>query len=238
MQMDTGLHTALARSAPSRAAGAYDQLKARLLAGDFRLNVRLAETKLAAQLGVSRTPVREALLRLHAEGLVTRSTDGGFEPLVPDVVATRHLYEVRAGLEAQAIRRPRLTGRPHDEKLVAALRDEWAAIDDLVADPSFVLRDEAFHVGLAEAAGNPALADLLRQVNERIRTVRMQDFLSDDRVAATAAEHVAIAEAVLAGDLDTAEARFTAHLDRSVEVVEARVARAVARMVAPEEVPS
>jgi DNA-binding GntR family transcriptional regulator len=228
--MDTGLHTAGLRS-----DRAYSELKERLLGGDFRLNVRLAETKLAATLGVSRTPVREALLRLHAEGLLTRSPDGGFEPKVPDVAATRWLYEVRSGLELQALRRPASMGRTHDLDAVAVLRDEWAELDDLEASPTFVLLDESFHVGLAEAAGNPALTDLLRQVNERIRTVRMQDFLTDDRVAKTAAEHVAIAEAVLAGDLEAAASRFTDHVDRSMAVVDARVARAIARMVAPEE---
>jgi DNA-binding GntR family transcriptional regulator len=233
--MDTGLHTAPSRAVPSRAGRAYEELKTRLLAGDFRLNVRLAETRLAALLGVSRTPVREALLRLHAEGLVSRSTDGGFEPKIPDVAATRWLYEVRAGLEIQALRRPAQLGTTHDLDQLRTLRSTWAGLVDLDADPSFVLLDEAFHVGLAEAAGNPPLADLLRQVNQRIRTVRMQDFLTADRVAATAAEHVAIVDAVLTGDLGAAESRFTAHLDRSVAVVEARVARAIARMVVPEE---
>jgi DNA-binding GntR family transcriptional regulator len=230
--MDTGLHTA-----GLRGDRAYSELKERLLGGDFRLNVRLAETKLAAALGVSRTPVREALLRLHAEGLLARSPDGGFEPKVPDVAATRWLYEVRAGLEVQALRRPATFGTTHDLGAVDALRTEWLELDDMDASPAFVLLDESFHVGLAETAGNPPLVDLLRQVNERIRTVRMQDFLSGDRVAQTAAEHVAITEAVLAGDIDAAVACFTDHLDRSMEVVEGRVARAIARMVVPEETP-
>lgn len=213
---------------------AYGELKRQLLAGDFPLNVRLGEERLAVSLGVSRTPIREALLRLHAEGLVRRGADGGYEPIAPDVRSIRNLYEVRAGLELQALRRPERTGASHDRAQVEELRDDWRSIREEAveeADPSFVLLDETFHVTLAEAAGNPVVADLLRQVNERIRIVRSQDFMAVSRIHQTIDEHIAIADAVLAGDIDGACGRFVAHLDRSVSVVEDRVNRAIARMI-------
>jgi DNA-binding GntR family transcriptional regulator len=210
-----------------RSEHAYAELKRRLLAGDFRLGSRLKETKLAAALGVSRTPIREALLRLHAEGLVARNVDGGYVPVVPDVALVRWLYEVRAGLELLAIRRG-----GHDHDTIGALADEWAGLttDEPEPAPSFVLVDESFHVALADAAGNPVLVDQLRQINERIRTVRMVDFLTPDRITSTIAEHIGIAHAVLAGDVEAAERLFLAHLDVSQAVVEYRVAAAIARM--------
>lgn len=220
-----------------RADHAYVELKHRLLVGDFPVNVRLRETRLAAVVGVSRTPIREALHRLHSEGLVKRSADGGYEPIAPDVTGMRHLYEVRAGLELQALQRPGRMRVPHDADVLSALRDEWAAKaddDTLEPDAGFVVFDEAFHVTLAEAAGNPALADLLRQVNDRIRIVRMQDFLTEDRIAETIVDHLGILDAVLDGDLATAEQRFTEHLDGSIAVVEERVNRAIARMATAE----
>jgi DNA-binding GntR family transcriptional regulator len=213
---------------------AYDQLKRQLLAGDFPLNMRLGEERLAVSLEVSRTPIREALLRLHAEGLVRRGADGGYEPIAPDVRSIRHLYEVRAGLELQALRRPERFGTSHHQAMVEELRDDWCAFGEETveeADPSFVLLDEMFHATLAEASGNPVVADLLRQVNERIRIVRSQDFMTGARISQTIVEHIAIAEAVLAGDIDGACARFVAHLDRSVSVVEERVNQAIARMI-------
>jgi DNA-binding GntR family transcriptional regulator len=97
-------------------------------------------------------------------------------------------------------------------------------------DPGFVLLDESFHVTLVEAAGNPVLADQLRQVNERIRIVRMQDFLNPGRIEDTVAEHLGLVEAVLRGDLRDAEERFTVHVGQSMAVVEERVAAAIARM--------
>ncbi len=217
---------------PLRREAAYAELKSRLLGGEFALGRRLKEVRLAALLGVSRTPVREALLRLHAEGLVQREPDGGYVPVVPDVTALRWLYEVRAGLEVQALWRPRRHGTTHDAGLVEVLLDEWSALESDMPEPTpaFVLLDESFHVGLAEAAGNPALVDLLRQVNERIRTVRMVDFLTVDRIRSTVAEHLDIARAVLDGEVATAEALFLAHIGRSQSVVEERVLAAIARM--------
>jgi DNA-binding GntR family transcriptional regulator len=94
-----------------------------------------------------------------------------------------------------------------------------------------VLIDESFHIRLTEAAGNAAAADLLRQVNERIRLVRMHDFLTEERVARTVVQHLGIAEAVLEGDLRTAEIRFAQHLGESMAVVAERVTAALARMV-------
>src|SRR5262249_711937 len=148
----------------------------------------------ASALGVSRTPIREALLRLLGEGLVNRGDDGGFEPVAPDVAVIRHLYEVRSTLEIQALNRPARVGAEHDRPMLDELRTEWLGLAESppeAPDLHFVLLDESFHVTLAEAAGNPPLADLLRQVNERIRIVRTTDFLSPDRIAQTIDEHLA-----------------------------------------------
>ena len=220
------------RSAPSRAQLAYADLKTRLLLGEFPLNVRLGEERLAALVGVSRTPIREALSRLEVEGLVARAPDGGFLPVVPDVSGMRHLYEVRVGLELQALRRPSRVGGEHDRELLESLRADWIALtaEEPEAEPGFVLLDESFHLTLAESAGNPMLVDVLRQINERIRIVRMQDFLVPDRVDRTIREHVSLIDAVLAGDVVGAESQLVTHIDSSVAVVEERVTKAIARM--------
>jgi DNA-binding GntR family transcriptional regulator len=231
--VDAGLYTV--RPDGLRREHAYDRLKTSLLVGDYPLNRRLTEERLAAQLGVSRTPVREALLRLAAEGLVQRSPEGGWYPTAPDVSAVHDLYEVRLVLELQGLRRPAQGGRStaHDPELLEPLRDEWRGLAQSTPDPEpgFVVLDEDFHVRLAASSGNPSLADLLRMVNERIRVVRMHDFLTEERVRRTIAQHLEIVEAVLAGDLTLAVARFGVHLGESMAVVEERATRALARMV-------
>ncbi len=211
---------------------AYDELKRGLLVGDFPLHLRLGEERLASQLGVSRTPVREALLRLHAEGLIGSHPEGGYRPIAPDVDEVHDLYEVRMALELQALRRPAGLGTTHDRADLELLRDEWQALAGQAPepDPGFVTLDEDFHVRLAAASGNPSLADLLRIVNERIRVVRMHDFLTAERVQSTVTQHLEIVEAVLDGDLVVAEDRFCRHLGESMAVVEQRAAQALARM--------
>jgi len=224
----------------SRAERAYGELKQRLLAGDFPLGQRLGEERLAAMIGVSRTPVREAFSRLHVEGFVERLPDGGFCPAAPNLHAIGELYEVRRGLELLALRRPATDGASHDHATLEPLRDDWRTLDDTRSDadaapgpdPSFVLLDEDFHVRLAEAAGNHELAVLLQAINERIRLVRIHDFLSPERIVLTIRQHLGIVEAVLAGTTDVAEARLEAHLTESLAVVEQRAAAALARMIA------
>ena len=219
----------------TRSDQAYADLKRRLLAGEFPLNQRLAEERLANLLGASRTPIREALLRLHAEGLVQRRDEGGYGPIVPDVEVMHELYEVRGALEVTALQRPAVYGTTHDAGILEGLREEWLELqaDPMVGpDAEFVLIDETFHLTLAEASGNAVLAELVQQVNERIRVVRMQDFLADGRISATVAEHLEVLDEVLAGHIDRAERLLITHINLSVSVVEDRVRRAITRMVA------
>lgn len=218
----------------SRAEAAYVDLKRRLLFGEFPMGDRLGEERLAALLGVSRTPVREALTRLHVEGLVERHPEGGFRPAPPDLVRTAELYQVRFALEFHALRLPGQMGTEHDPVRLRELREEWVALDIPAGgpvDPSFVLLDEDFHVRLADAAGNRALVEVLASVNERIRLVRMHDFLTAERVATTVEQHVGILDALLAGDAIAAEAALGEHLEQSLQIAEERAAAALARMV-------
>lgn len=229
--MDTDLHGA-AHAVGSRSDQVYVSLKTQVLVGEFRLHQRLGEERLAAIWGVSRTPVREALQRLAAEGLVVRHPEGGWSPQAPDVQRMRELYEARQALELAGISRPSQIGQVHDQTILEPLRDEWRALasEEPVPDPEFVLRDESFHMRLMLAAGNAAMAELLDYVNERIRVVRAQDFLNSERINRTVSQHLGILEALLAGDLRNTELCFVHHLAESMAVVEERVMRALSRM--------
>jgi DNA-binding GntR family transcriptional regulator len=236
----TELHTdrrgpAAPPSSPTTAVGqAYSAIKEALLLGDYALGERLAEERLAREVGVSRTPVREALLRLYTEGLIHRHASGGYSPTVPNIAEVRELYEVRVALERSGLTRPRTSGIPHDADALAALRADWAALGDESTEPSpeFVIWDESFHLRLAESSGNREMADLLRRVNERIRIVRMRDFLTVDRITRTISEHLELLDLVIAGDLDAAIVAYDLHVQTSFDVVEQRVAGALLQMAA------
>lgn len=198
--------------------------------GDFPLGHRLGETALAEALDVSRTPVREALSRLHAEGLVEHLPEGGFAPIAPDLHSISELYEIRRSLEFAA-----LTRGAHDQGALEELRDDWFAMvapeSDDECGPDFVLVDESFHVRLAQAAGNLSLVDFLVSVNERIRIVRMHDFLTADRVSRTIIEHHQIVLHLLEHGAQRAGESLSVHLEISERVVEQRAALALSRML-------
>jgi DNA-binding GntR family transcriptional regulator len=210
----------------------YQELRRRIMVGEFALNSRLVEERLAALLGVSRTPVREALVRLLADGQVTR-VDGGYFVAKPDFSGLRDLYDLRITLELRGLTRGlEIESVSHDVPLLEPLRDQWQAMWDDRPDPApdFVLVDEDFHVTLLRSAGNAALTSTLESVNARIRPVRMYDFLSEERIELTISQHLAVLDRVLGGRLDEAVGALRAHVGESMEEVERRAARAITQM--------
>jgi DNA-binding GntR family transcriptional regulator len=210
-----------------------DRLRRMVLLGEFPTGQRVAEERVAESLGVSRTPVREALVRLHAEGLLRRYADGGFYVAEPDLADLRDLYELRIALELRGLTRALEGFGSHDVAVLEPLRDRWRGLrdDPPAPDPMFVELDESFHMALCRSAGNVALAETLETVNARIRPVRMHDFFTEDRIALTIDQHLDITEAVLGGQVDLAVVRLRQHVGESMEVVERRAATAIMRMV-------
>ena len=225
-------------------------LKRRLLLGEFAFGHRLGEERLAAMLEVSRTPVREALARLHAEGLVQRHPEGGFEPAFPDMDRIAELYEVRKSLELTAVRRtvgPDAVGtdtvgtadrRRHDARPDGAARPAprlggaRGRPGASTPTPSSCSSTRTSTSGCALSSGNTALAEMLATVNERIRIVRVHDFLTEERILATVEEHLGIIDGLLDGTVDTTVERLEAHIDESARVASGRAMTAMVRMLA------
>lgn len=212
---------------------AYQQLKSWILMGEVPAGIRLREEKIAERIGVSRTPVREALLRLHAERFLDRHLEGGYRVAIPSANLIRELYEVRRALELFALRRTLDTAGDRNVSMLETLREDWELLreDFSPSDPEFVLLDEDFHGRLAESAGNRQLAEELRRVNERIRPVRTHDFVAQGRVATTIEQHLAILTSVILGEINNAEVLLERHILQSQGVVEASSFKAFERML-------
>ncbi|MGW0044992.1 GntR family transcriptional regulator [Rhodococcus sp. NPDC003348] len=212
----------------------YRALRNDLMSGRIGPSERLGEERLAETYGVSRTPVREALARLQADGLVERDVHGLF-PYRPRLDDLADLYELRITLEMRGIRRILHgdAGR-HDPEVLGPELDRWYGYrkDTPEPDAGFVALDEQFHITLLASSGNGALVDALANVNAKVRPVRMFDYLTPDRMAATVDEHVAVAELVLDGHLQRAHDALLAHIDesRAVVIERAQQALALARM--------
>jgi DNA-binding GntR family transcriptional regulator len=211
------------RRVPGRAAGdesarladaVYERLKADIF--EFRRlpGEGLSENEIAARCEVSRTPVREALLRLEREGLVQLQPKSGWSVGPLDFERFEQLYDVRVILELGALGKL-CAGDPGEALeplkavwLVGAKRrcEDWLEVARL---------DEGFHAALLSAAGNAELARVHGEICERIRIVRRLDFTQRERIERTYEEHGAILRAVLARKAQQAGRLLRAHIEAS-----------------------
>jgi DNA-binding GntR family transcriptional regulator len=181
---------------------------------DFRLapGQRFSENEIAAQLGVSRTPVREALYRLRDEGYIDVASKSGWTVRPFEFETFERLYEVRVVLELAAVRKlcEMVPAPPLDE-----LKDIWLVpYAERSADGREVGRlDEAFHQTLVHATGNAELARIHGEIADRIRIVRRLEFTVPDRIAKTYAEHAQILRAVMRRKLEQALMLLRTHIE-------------------------
>ena len=191
-----------------------DQIRGQILDGKLRPGARLVEDRLSIELGVSRVPVREALLGLSREGLVTleRNRGASVADVTPETVA--ELVEVRALLEGL---NAKLAARRHDPEIVAELRDTLkrgnAASKN--GSPEELSRLNAeFHERLTEASRNAVLADVMRSLRERTSLA----FALNGRARARDdwQEHAGILAAVIHGDEELATLLATRHVHNAV----------------------
>ena len=207
----------------------YVSLRRDLISGAITATERLGEERLAELYGVSRTPVREALARLQADGLVMRAEDG-LHPYRPRVDDLAGLYELRRTLESRGIVRaiedPTVR---HDRKIIAEELETWRrAIDSELEPADVVLMDERFHTTRLAASGNSSLTDALRAVNSKVRPVRMLGSMTPANFRAQIGEHITIGELVVDAKLDDALVALLAHIDSSRDRVIARAEQAAA----------
>ncbi len=201
----------------SRADEVYEQLKRdvaefRLVPGD-----RFTENEVSERLGVSRTPVRQALFRLQQEGVVEVLFRSGWRVLPFDFERFDQLYDLRMVLETAAVRRVCAGGPGIDQALLAQLAAVWLVPpEQRSTDAAQVAAwDEAFHCALVQAAGNAEMARVHREVTERIRIIRRLDFTQQMRIADTYEEHAKILRAVTRKRGDQAALLLTAHISTS-----------------------
>ena len=179
-----------------------------LLPGD-----RFTETDLADRLGVSRTPVRDALYRLKREGYLDVGFRSGWSVSPFDFVRFDELYDLRILLEEAAITRLcQMETVPLD-----ALRAIWLVpLADRETDPhKMAALDEGFHCGLVEAAGNREILKVHLELTEKIRIIRRLDFLKDKRIDATYEEHAKILRLIFRRKAAEASILLRAHITQS-----------------------
>ena len=213
---------------------AYSTLREEILEGVLAPGAVLGEVEQSARLGISRTPLREAVSRLVADGLAEPSTGRGVMVTAVSLAEARQLFDLRIALEVLAARRAaeRAAGRD-DEPSAAAVPDDSAPREVFSAlaarfeeaipllstgtDPTqYYSLTSQLDTALDAASGNSYLAEHLRGLRLHLARLRRLARNSPARLAASAQEHAAIARAIAAGDPDLAAATTVVHLHQAL----------------------
>ena len=201
--------------AATRPAHVYDRLKDAIITGTLRPLERISENKVAADFGLSRTPVRQALQRLEAEGLIQVVPKRGSFVSRPTVEDILEIYQIRTPLEAVCAR---VAAERIEESQLALLdrlvRVEQARGPGRAADRS--LRAAAqFHAVIYGCSRNQRMATLLVDLQNQVHRVRVLWPSTVARLGDTWSEHAAIVEALRARNGAAAERLMTEHLEKA-----------------------
>jgi DNA-binding GntR family transcriptional regulator len=201
-------------SSPTLAEQIVELIRRRILSGDFVSGERLVETRLAADLGTSRGPIREALKQLAAEGLVREEPRRGTFVAAPTLEDARDLYDLRAAIEARAAR---LIIERRDPAAIEALRAALGELHEAVSASDLALltrADYGFHETLCRASGNGRLLEAyMRNASVLRLLVHLEEGQYYMSFEAVEAQHRELLESIEAGDATRTEELVVEHLD-------------------------
>ena len=206
----------------------YDHIKYRAISFSFKPGERINEVDLAKKLGASRTPLREALNRLTAEGLLTFERGRGFfcRDLKPREIF--ELYQLRLTLEVASARLACELATDEELDEVKVFLAETGTDRDALSSEKLVEFDEIFHEYIVSFTRNSEMTRVLKNVNERIKFFRWIDM--DNRRNETQHEHRNILQAICARDADTAGELMQQHITRRQDQITAAVKEGYARI--------
>lgn len=195
----------------------YAVLRNRIIDGSLASGSPLREEKIAREMGVSRTPVREALQRLESnEFVVARPRKG----LVVKGLSEEDLidiFQIREALEGMAARLAARNARPADIAALEALVDEMEAVKDEDAGRLRALTGE-FHLRVAKCTDNDRLHRMIRELQDRVRQFGDSTLFLPDQPSEALREHRNLAAAIRDGDGDRAEDVVRTHRRRTLEI--------------------
>jgi DNA-binding GntR family transcriptional regulator len=196
-----------------------DAIREAIISRSLSPGDRITEASLAKQLEVSKTPVREALLKLEYIGLIESDGGRGGRIITPSLETIRSAYEVRIGLEVQVVR---LLAERKDPAKVAQAREfaekclAGAQSDDR---KQFREYDRRFHLELATASGNPLLERLIHDAFDLTWTLRDRDVPVMDDSLTCAQQHLHALTAIEDGSVATAEKEMRGHIQTVLDLV-------------------
>lgn len=194
----------VAQAPSNRTTEVYEQLRQAIVEGSIRPNERLIESDLAERLNVSRTPIRESMLRLAGDGLIV-SHRRGWVVREHSADEIREVYEVRAALEGFAARLAAQRATDDELKAIEAIHRNYIDSIQRSSRGHLVEHNDDFHEAVIAAAHNQLLAERIRWNCQYYFIHRIAGFLSDDEVRASIEGHEELVQALLARNPDLSE---------------------------------
>ncbi|HHW03562.1 MAG TPA: GntR family transcriptional regulator [Thermoanaerobacterales bacterium] len=192
----------------------FGALREAIITGELKPGERLMEVQLAEEMGVSRTPVREAIRKLELEGLVVMIPRKGAYVAGLSLKDAADVFEIRESLEglAAALAAERIT----DEELEAMekILTEISSASEKDDVETIIKKDAEFHQILFAATRNDRLAQIINNLKEQIDRFRVQSFTNPDRIKSILQEHRRIVDALKDGDADRAEKLAKDHIEK------------------------
>lgn len=207
----------VAHDEPSRVQSAYNFLLAEITAFRVRTGAPLSENRIAAQLGISRTPVREALQRLEKEGLVKRTDNARFTVSQLTAQEANDACDLLVVLDTYIAKRAAERLQPDQ---AAALRESIEAMRQAASDDdgaAWSEADLAFHRLLNSIAGNVLVADAVKETRRRVQRFWLHSPSLQSRLIVCSDEHVVLAEAIINKDYDSIEPAVHEHIEHMRE---------------------
>ena len=192
----------------------FEHLETDILSGKYQKGENLTESKLSLELGVSRTPIREALRRLEQEHLIEESPKGMVVVGISDKDLT-DIFEIRAALEGKAAY---LAAQNYTEEQINIVREALELQEFYLAkqDPDRIKSmDSRFHETIYKMSGSIIFYDVLMPLHKKLLKYRKASVSDKSRAEASIAEHRAIYEALLARNAQLASQLISEHLDNA-----------------------
>ncbi len=193
----------------------FETLREAIIAGQLRPGERLMEVQIAEELGVSRTPVREAIRKLELEGFVIMVPRKGAYVSDMSINDVTHVFEIRRALEGLAaeLAAERMTEEELEE--LERILDRTAETTSRLDVTSTVDMDTGFHQILYEASRNERLSSMLYHLREQIQRFRTQSLSRPGRLKRALVEHQGIVDALRRRDGELARQLVEEHIDNA-----------------------
>lgn len=189
----------------------YEHLLRELSEQGLPVPQRLNVASIAQDLGVSRTPVTMALVRLECEGVVRRQKDMGWVTVQLEVKDIHEIFDVRAALDALLVRDATENVTPEAAKVLMSAIEDMEKATDAKDLAGWRAADYCFHSQLNDLVVNQRVLHFERQIEHQLSRVQVLDMVLSDRMRVLAQEHRVIAEAVVAGDVERAVDSYLKH---------------------------